>query len=206
MWYLTNNKVEFEGHIFTQVKRELPNGKWEYGGYVEELPKIRGEFWIGKDSYMFKDCVVEGNIRIHENCVIKNSALFGTFSIKNNCNVVNSCVDGRYTNVTAFDTGCTIINQNFKSVGRYPVYFFEDDIIESDTYNGNILSMTNNYCKVNCLIMTYETAWSYLNDDEKWEFIKSRYPDTPKVYLSDTKKWLQYWCEKQLKRKQGRAK
>ena len=62
MWYLTNNKVEFEGHIFTQVKRELPNGKWEYGGYVEELPKIRGEFWIGKDSYMFKDCVVEGNI------------------------------------------------------------------------------------------------------------------------------------------------
>ena len=73
MWYLTNNKVEFEGHTFTQIKRKLPNGTFEFGGYIEELPKIRGDFWIDKNSYLFADCIIEGNVRIRKNCVIKNS-------------------------------------------------------------------------------------------------------------------------------------
>ena len=75
MWYLTNNKVEFEGHTFIQVKRKLPSGKFELGGYVEEkLPRIRGDFWIGQNSYLFGDCEIDGKIRIHKNCIIKKQS------------------------------------------------------------------------------------------------------------------------------------
>lgn len=207
MWYLTNNKVEFEGRTFVQVKRELPNGKFELGGYIEEkLPRIRGDFWIGQGSYLFGDCEVEGKIRIHKNCVIKGSKLYNNMVIANNCVITNSIINGHVKYATWFEQGCVINKQNFKSVGKYPSYFFNDGEIETDCYNNNILLMTDNYCRVNCLIMTYEVAWEYLHNNEKWEFIKSQHPDVPQVYYPDTKKWLYYWCEKQLKRKQGRAK
>jgi hypothetical protein len=206
MWYLTDNKVEFEGHTFTQIKRKRDNGSFELGGYIEELPKIRGEFWVGKNSYVFADCVIDGNIRIKENCIIKNSVLNNSFVIGNGCHIENTKINGHPSFATWIETGCNIINQQFDSVGKYDPFYFEDGKIKTDTYNNNILTMTDNYCRVNCLTMTYETAWEYLHNQEKWDYIKSKHENTPQVYYSDTKKWLYYWCEKQLKRKQGRAK
>ena len=206
MWYLTNNKIEFEGHTFTQIKRELPNGMFELGGYIEELPKIRGDFWIDKDSYMFADCVVEGKVHIRKNCIIKNSTLCNRIIVGKNCKIIDSVVIGNKKVVSWFEPGCEVVKQNFCASGKYPPFYFQDGKIETDTYNGVILTMTRNYCKVDCLIMTYEVAWSYLNDADKWEFIKSKHPDVPEVYYKDTKKWLYYWCEKQLKKKEGRAK
>lgn len=206
MWYLTDNKVEFEGHTFVQVKRKRDDGSFEFGGYIEELPKIRGEFWIGKNSYMFADCLIDGNVRIKENCIIKNSTLNNSFVIGNNCHINNTIINGHPKYVTWIEADCIIVNQRFESVGKYESFYFSDGQIETDTYNNNILTMTDNYCRVNCLTMTYEKAWQYLHDEEQWNYIMSKHPDTPQVYYPDTKKWLYYWCEKQLKRKQGRAK
>ena len=203
MFYLTNNKVEFEGHTFTQIKRKRDDGSFEL---VEELPKIRGEFWVGKNSYVFRDCHIDGDIRIKENCIIRNSTLLNSFVIGANCYIENTTIKGSSQRVTWIEQGCKIINQNFCSIGKYESFYFEDGQIETDLYNNNILTMTNNYCRVNCLTMTYEKAWQYLHDEEQWNYIKSKHPDTPQVYYSDTKKWLYYWCEKQLKKKQGRAK
>lgn len=206
MWYLTNNKVEFEGHTFVQIKRPLSNGKFQFGGYVEEkLPHIRGDFWADQNSYIFGDCEINGKVRIHKNCIIKNSQLHNNMILGDNCAIIDSTIKGHHTYSTLFEQGCVIEKQQFICVGKYPPFYFQDGKIETDTYNGVILTMTQNYCKVNCLIMTYETAWNYLNDADKWEFIKSKHPDVPEVYYEDTKKWLYYWCEKQLKRKEGRA-
>lgn len=207
MWYLTDNKVEFEGHEFVQIKKILSNGKEKYGGYIEtKLPHIRGNFWIDQNSYMFGDCVVDGKVHIHKNCIIKNSRLYNNIIIHDDCIIADSTIQGHLAHATLFEEKCIIEKQWFKSMGKFSSYFFEDGKITMDTYNDNILLMTKNYCKINCLTMTYETAWSYLQDSAKWEFIKSRHPETPQVYYPDTKKWLYYWCEKQLKRKEGRAK
>lgn len=207
MFYLTNNEVEFEGHTFVQIKKKLSTGMYKYGGYIEKnLPKIRGDFWADQDSYIFGDCEINGKVRIHKNCIIKNSKLYNNMVIGDSCTITNSTIEGHHTYATSFEQGCIIDKQQFICVGKFPSYFFEDGKITMDTYNNNILLMTDNYCRVNCLIMTYEIAWSYLQDEIKWEFIKSKHPDTPQVYYPDTKKWLYYWCEKQLKRKEGRAK
>ena len=207
MWFLTNNKVEFEGRTFVQVKRELLNGKIEFGGYVEEkLPRIRGDFWIGKDSYLFGDCEINGGARIRKNCIIKNSKICNGVIVGDNCIIIDSTIEGFSNYSMALDKGCIINKQQFQSVGKLQSDFFKDGKIQMDTYNNNVLLMTDNYCRVNCLTMTYEIAWEYLHNEEKWNFIKSQHVDTPQVYYPDTKKWLYYWCEKQLKRKEGRAK
>lgn len=207
MFYLTNNKIEFEGHTFIQIKRQLPNGSFELGGYVEEkLPKIRGDVYIGKNSYVFADCEIDGKIKVGENCIIRNSKLYNRMRVENNCKIIDSVIKGHINRPTTFKNNCEILCQNFKSNYKYGNYFFQDGKITTDEYNGVILNMTNNYCMVNCLIMTYEAAWEYLHNEEKWNYMMNKYPDTPEVYYKDTKKWLYYWCEKQLKRKEGRAK
>ena len=64
MFYLTDNKIEFEGRIFVQVKKPLPNGSFKYGGYIEQkLPIIRGDVWIEENSYVFGDCEINGKVR-----------------------------------------------------------------------------------------------------------------------------------------------
>lgn len=206
MFYLTDNKVEFEGHTFTQIKRQLPNGKFEFGGYVENTKNIDEDFWISKNSYMFGDCETKGKIRIGSNCIIKNSKLHYNILIDSGCIIQESQILGSIICATLIDKNCKIIRQTFKSRNRYPSFLFEDGDMITDVYNNVTLNMTNNYCKINCILMTYEMAWEYLQNEEKWQKIKSDHLKTPEVFYPDTKKWLYYWCEKQLKKKEGRAK
>ena len=205
MFYLTNNKVEFEGHTFIQIKREQSNGEFELGGYVEEtLPKIRGEVWICKGSYVFGDCELDGKIRISPNCVIKNSKLYNILFVGADCQIINSNITGHAVHATVFDKNCIIEGQTIRTIGKYPPDFFCNGKFKMDTYNGVILLMTDNYCRVNCLTMTYEMAWEYLHNEEKWNYMMTKHQDFPQIFHRDTKKWLYYWCEKQLQRKKDR--
>jgi hypothetical protein len=206
MFYYTNNSVEFEGRKFIQIKKKLDSGNFMFGGYIEMGAIIRGEVWIGKNSYIFKDCALDGNIRVRENSIIKNSILTGRMVIGSNCTIDSCHIRAVTQYITVIDNNCNIYKQYFKSTGKYEPYYFKDGNIETDTYNNNVLTMTNNYCKINCLFLTYEKAWEYLNNEEKWEYMQNKYLDVPQVFYKDTKKWLYYWCEKQLKRKEGRAK
>lgn len=206
MFYTTENIVEFDNRKFTQIKRKLENGKFELGGYIECGAIIRGEIWINQDSYVYGNCVLDGKIRIHKNTIIKNTTLSGHMVIGSNCVIENSYIQAVTKYATTINNNCKIYGQAFKSTGKYDPFYFEDGIIQTDSYNNNILTMTNNYCKINCLFLTYEKAWEYLNDEDKWSYMKLNNLDTPQVFYQDTKKWLYYWCEKQLKRKEGRAK
>ena len=205
MFYLTNNKVEFEGRTFIQIKRKRPDGEFELGGYVEEnLPKISGEVWICKGSYVFGDCELIGDIRISSNCVIRNSKLHNILFVGIGCNITNSNITGHSVQATIFDKQCVINDCTINTIGRYSPDFFCHGKFKIDTYNNVVLLMTDDYCRVNCLTMTYEMAWEYLNNEEKWNYMMTKHQDFPQIFNKDTKKWLYYWCEKQLQRKKDR--
>ena len=197
---LTLNTIEYEDRKLYQVARlNMKTYKEELGGYVESranLPTDMENSWIAPGAKVLGSTRLQGNITVGENTIIENSLLIGEFIIGSDVVISGSHIVARY---------CILIGKNskieckhFSGRGRYRSELFNDGEFTWECKYDTDLLKTNNYCKINCVTLSYLKAWQIVSNDIKWQEAKEKYNLTPQVFTEQARKWLREECLAQL--------
>lgn len=205
-YILTNTSIEFENHTLYQLQEiDMWGFKGKKVGYIDNdqfLSMPKNKFNIGTNAKIYNTQFC-GHIYIGNNSVISNSIIRGSISIGADCIIKDSILSTKIDKVAAFRNNTHINGQDILAIGIYTPKLFEDGQFITKMHNGIALILTDHYCRVNCKTMTYEEAWDYLCDDDKWQHLAiTNYRDSQTVFLPSTKEWLREECYTQLQRLQ----
>lgn len=191
---LTENKIICEGHVLKQVKRLNTNTfTEEYGGYIE--PKLFHKYkssikWIGLNTKVYGTVVIRGRAYFDADSIIKHTTLIGAFFIGKKCTIINSNLS-TFAGCIRIDNNCNVINKTFAGSGKYTPELFQEKNFCYKHHNGIHLILTEHYCRVGCLTLTYDQARNILFNDVTWNKLKiKKFKDNPTIFSTEGREWL----------------